>query len=330
MKTGLIKKLFLAPMAEITTPALRRTIKYFTDDVVLFSEMLSAGAVVRGAKFNNARLSTYEFDDPYVFQIIGDSPDIMAEACLILSEKKSYAIDINMGCSAPDILKKGFGAKLLTDIKKTRALVKACRKNTKTLLSVKMRTGFEKNDETYMSEFLKMLEDEGIDFISIHPRYAKLSFARSADWRLIKLAKKTISIPVIGNGDIKIPETALKNMDETGCDAVMIGREAARTPWIFKTCSELMNNGYTSFDVDACEVFLKTLDYISLYLPGELHKSRGHRFCSYYSKNVKFSHDLFTKIRRVDSIENMKTIVYDYYARNPDEKMKHIEMSKIS
>lgn len=316
------KRLYLAPMAEITTPALRRIIKEFCGEVVLFSEMLNAGSVVSGASHNEPLITRHEFDTPYIYQIVGNRPDLMSEAARILSDRDKCAININMGCAAPEIMKKGCGAGLLGDMDLAREIVRACRKSCDTELSVKMRCGYNSNDEALLLSFAKMLEHEGVDAIMLHPRHARLSFKRTADWRLVKLLKQHISIPVIGNGDIISPETAVSRQEMSGCNGIMIGRAAVQMPWIFRLCAYLLDREEGELTVDLQDVFTKVIDLIREYLPVNLHKSRFHRFCFYYTKNVTFSHTLFSSIRRTGDPEEIKTLVNDYFERNGGEKIK--------
>lgn len=315
-------KLFLAPMAETSTPALRRVIKDLCPETVLYSEMLSAGAIAAGAPHNEPLVTMRDFDDPLIYQIVGADPGVMADACAVLSETGCYGVDINMGCPNHDIVKKGQGAKLLTDIEKTRSIVRACRNATQKRLSVKMRSGYDDNDETHLIAFITMLEEEGVDFIALHPRYAKLGFRRTADWRLVALAKRHLSIPVIGNGDIDTPESAVEKMNRSGCDGIMIGREAVKTPWIFRLIADLSLSRTSSLHVDVRDIFLRTLSYMQEYLPERLHRSRSHRFCVYFTRNAQYGHELFTKIRREETIEPIKEIVEEYYSRNPEEAVR--------
>ena len=312
----------LAPMAEISTPALRSIIREFSTDVVLCSEMLSAGAIASGAYHNEPLIRKNESDDPMIYQIIGDSPETMSRAAEILSGRGCYSIDINMGCPAPLITRKIQGARLLTDPDLARRIISACRKKTKTYLSVKMRSGYEHNDTNKLIEFALMLQDEGVDFITLHPRYAKLSFTRSADWNLVKILKQNLKIPVTGNGDITTPETARSRLEETGCDAVMIGREAVKSPWIFRLCENHDNSRTEKITINTEEIFIKTLENISNLLPENLHKSRAHRFASYFTKNYIFGHYFMNEIRRADTIEKMLVIIKNFYLRNPAEILK--------
>lgn len=311
-------------MAEITTPALRRTVREFSKEAVIFSEMLSAAALTSGAFGNRAWATKYDFDDPFVYQIVGNSDRIMGEACRVLSDTGCYSIDINMGCSAPKLLKKGMGSRLLTDINKARCIVRACRKAAGTKLSVKMRSGYEDNDRDKLLTFVRMLEDEGVDFITLHPRFAKLGFTRKADWNLVRLVKENIKIPVIGNGDITDSSAALKKIRETGCDGIMIGREAVKSPWIFKACENARDGKESGINLRLDEIFLNTLTYIAMYLPEILHKSRGHRFCYYYCWNFKFAHEFYKKIHRCTTIQEMKNTIEAFFERNPEERSRTI------
>jgi len=312
----------MAPMAEITTPALRRCIRKFDRETVLYSEMLSGAAIACGSVFNEPLTKINVDDEPFVFQILGGDPGTMAGACRILGEKKCSGIDINMGCSAPDIIKKFQGSKLLSDMAATGGIVAACRKAYNGTLSVKMRSGFEQSDNSYLVDFARMLEAEGVDYITLHPRHGKLSFRRTADWGLVRLLKENINIPVVGNGDIASPEDVKSRFNETLCNGIMIGRNAVVSPWIFSISRQLINEGRYTLEVDLPGTAKEVLMGIKKDLPAHLHKSRGHRFLFYFCKNFKFAHDLFKKIRNVNEIDLMIEIIDEYVLRNPDERIK--------
>lgn len=317
--------LFMAPMAEITTPSLRRCIRKFDSETVLYSEMLSGAAITFGSIHNEPLTIINENDEPFVFQILGGDPDTMAEACVILSGKKCSGIDINMGCSAPDIVKKFQGSKLLSDMAATREIVRKCRNAYSGTLSVKMRSGFEQSDNKYLADFARMLEGEGVDYITLHPRHGKLSFRRTADWGLVRMLKDNVKMPVVGNGDILTPEDVKRRFAETSCDGIMIGRNAAAFPWIFALSRQLIDTGRYRLEIDLSAVFRDVLLGIKNDLPEHLHKSRGHRFSFYFAKNFVFSHDVFKKIRNVDEIDLMIEIIDEYVIRNPGEKVKVFE-----
>jgi len=316
------KRFFLAPMAELTTPALRRCVRGFDPETVLCSEMLSAAAVTAGGMHNEPFMMVCDNDEPLVFQLLGGDAGIMAAACEVLQERGCSGIDINMGCSAPDIVKKFQGSRLLSDIKATREIIKRCRSVCRVSLSVKMRSGFEDTDEGRLLEFAGMLEGEGVDYITLHPRHGKLSFRRNADWRLVRLLKENLSIPVVGNGDISSPEEAAARIADTGCDGVMIGRCGVTAPWLFAASRSCAETGGYRVKVDLFDVYASVMNDIRVMLPETLHRSRAHRFSFYYMKNFTFAHDLTKKIRNLDRIEMMIDILAEYLDRNPDERVK--------
>jgi tRNA-dihydrouridine synthase B len=313
---------FLAPMAELSTPALRRLISDFGGYAVFHSEMLSAAAIVSGGFHDGVMAYRYDFDACLVFQIAGDDPAILAEACRKLADRGPYGININMSCPVSRIVKKGWGAALLREPLRAAKIVKACRAVTSVPLSVKMRSGFAHDDPEKMMAFADMLREEGADYIVLHPRFAKLYYSRAARWELVKQLKEHIGIPVVGNGDIVSPEGARQRMRETVCDGIMIGRGAVQFPWIFSTCRKYFDEGLYDITVDVRDCFLRALDYIEQYLPPHLWKSRTHRFCQYFSQNVFHSHSLFSSIRVCEDMGAIRKIIISYYERNPHEAMK--------
>ncbi len=316
------KALMLAPMAELTTPPLRRVVRDFSPKTILFSEMLSSPAVVTGALYNEPLMAVNEGDEPIIFQLLGGDPESMATACSILYERGCSGININMGCSSPTILRQCRGARLLKEVDLARKVVAKCRNAFDGSLSVKLRTGFDRHDGDFLLEFCSMLQDEGVDFIIVHGRFAKLAFKRRADWSYVKILKDNLSIPVVGNGDVESPGEILERFDETGCDGIMVGREAVKSPWIFAAGEALLGGENSYINIDLLDVGISILSGLEESLPPEFHKSRAHRFCFYYSKNFIFSHELFRKIRNVDKIPAMINILTDYLEINSHERFK--------
>jgi tRNA-dihydrouridine synthase len=227
-----------------------------------------------------------------------------------------------MGCPVHHIMKKGHGAWLLRDEARAARIVRACRGATDLALSVKTRSGFDRDDEEAMVRFGRMLRDEGADYIVLHPRYAKLCYARHARWNLVKVLKEAAGVPVVGNGDIVSASDALARMEEAGCDGVMIGREAVKSPWIFRQLNDLADRGGYDLTVDIREAFIRGLRYIEEYLPPHLHRSRGLRFGFYFSRNLFHTHSFYTALRKKTAIGEMVRVVEDYYERQPHEAVK--------
>lgn len=316
--------LHLAPMAELTTPALRKVVKNFTDNVVLYSEMLASGAINAKAPHNEPLIQRYDFDNPFFYQLVGNNPDIMANAATILQDYGCDGININMACSAPHILKTGAGASLLCNFHLAKSVIVACRKNVSGLLTVKMRAGFHDVNLQFLRQFVSMLQDEGVDAVIIHPRAAKWGFTRKARWDIIEAIVTEVNIPVIGNGDISEPASALHRLQQTHCDGIMIGRAAVQKPWIFAQCEAALRQQSLSLSLNIEEMWIDVLQNIQVMLPQKLHKSRAHRFCAYYHKNVKFGHTLFSSIRQCNEINDMIVLIKNYFQRNEEERIKII------
>jgi nifR3 family TIM-barrel protein len=240
---SLKNNIFLAPMAGITDLPFRVLSRSFGSPLC-FTEMVSANGLVRRTHKSYEYLKSSPDDSPLGVQLFGSDPEILSEAAGIVADLGADIIDINAGCPVKKVLKTGAGASLMRDPAKFAAIVKKVRGATHLPLTVKIRSGWG-HDELNAIEIAVIAEDCGADALSLHPRTVRQGFSGIADWNLIGLAKKTIRIPVIGSGDIRKPEDALKMTEETGCDGVMVGRCALGNPWIFKRIITLMSNGTT-------------------------------------------------------------------------------------
>ena len=307
--------LFLAPCADLTTPALRREIRRLSNDVILFSEMISASSLLRGGLRNEYLIKKHDFDDPISFQLIGNDPIIMAQAAEKLEANSPYSVDINMGCSAPEIRARGWGSALMADKILAAKIVRECRKKVKTL-SVKCRAGFERSDYDNLFSFIKMLRDEGVDFISVHPRASDMAFKRSADWSLTERLVSENIITIIGNGDIKTAKEALSRFGSSP-DGIMIGRSAVKMPWIFAEIEAVSHSA--AYTVNIEETAHNVLSGIEELLPVEIRESRILKYCVYFCQNLKFGHALFTEIRR--NPFPATDLIKLYFERNPVEKI---------
>ena len=227
--------LALAPMADMTdSPFCSVCREVAGEDFVIFREMVSAEAIVRG---NKKTLKMCEFDEierPIVQQIFGANPVVMLEAAKIIVEKyRPDGIDINMGCPVPKISgKANSGAALMKDVNKAVAIVKALKNaNFGVPVTVKTRLGWA--DDSEILEFALEIEKAGSDAISLHGRTKKQSYSGVANWDRIGDVKKLLSIPVIANGDVNSQDDVEKCLKTTGADGIMIGRGVLGNPWIF-------------------------------------------------------------------------------------------------
>ena len=231
----------LAPMAGITDVAFRLLARE-SGSALCFTEMISANGLVRGGGKSYRYLVSTPTDTPLGAQIFGADPEILSRAAEIVTEHGVDLVDINMGCPVKKVAKTGAGAAMMRDPSKVASVLRAVRRATPLPLSVKIRAGW-KGDPAVAIEIARIAEDCGVDCLILHPRTAEQGFRGFADWSLIRDVKNRITIPLIGNGDIRSPEDACRMLDATGCDGIMIGRGALGNPWIFRDTTGYLKTG---------------------------------------------------------------------------------------
>ncbi len=222
----------LAPMAGITNLAFRLLAKEMGAGLV-YSEMVSANGLVLGQKRTLEYLKTDPAEAPLAVQIFGAEPQTMARAAEIVAQKGFSILDINLGCPVKKVTKTGSGAALLRDRHRLSEIIRAVRKVWPRALTAKLRAGWSP-PKGIAHEIAAMLQDLGVDAVSIHPRFATQGFSGQAHWPIIAQVRKAVSIPVIGNGDVFSPQKAFDMRVQTGCHGVMIARGAIGNPWIFR------------------------------------------------------------------------------------------------
>jgi len=228
----------LSPMADHTDAAFCLLVKELAPSTVVFREMVSAEALVRGNEKTNRMAKINEDERPLIQQIFGGEPEVMAAAAKLIEEKyHPDGIDINMGCPAKKLISNFNGSALMRKPEAAAAIVRAVKAAAKTPVSVKMRLGWAEPDECLT--FAPVIEKAGADLISIHGRTKKQEYSGKADWEMIARVKKAVSIPVLGNGDITTVEAAMKAL-ETGVDGILIGRGALGNPWIFRDIEDAL------------------------------------------------------------------------------------------
>jgi nifR3 family TIM-barrel protein len=175
---------------------------------------------------------------PLSVQVMGNDPELLAEAGAVVAQAGADVVDLNLGCPTSNAAKKGVGAALLKQPELLTRLLRTMRRSVPGRLSAKLRAGFDTTDEALRNAHL--VEDSGLDFLAVHPRRGVDMYRGLADWRIVERVKRELRIPVVGNGDVWFAESALRLFELTNCDAVMIGRPALRNPWIFRQLSELL------------------------------------------------------------------------------------------
>lgn len=233
--------LVLAPMAGITDLPFRIICRELGAGIV-YSEMVSAEALIRDQARTLAMLATEPRERPVAFQLFGSRPASLALAARILSDREIDIIDINMGCPVPKVLKSGSGSALLKDLGLAREIMEAVVSASGKPVTVKIRLGWDAKSIVAV-ELAQTAERAGVSAITIHGRTRSQGFSGSADWSMIRKVKQAVGIPVIGNGDVRSGRDAKRMLNETSCDGVMIGRAIQGNPWIFREARAFLETG---------------------------------------------------------------------------------------
>lgn len=292
----------LAPMADYTDSPFSLICREFGADVV-YREMVSAEAVVRG---NEKTLKMAEFDKgerPVILQIFGKSPEVMAEAARLLEEKfLPDGIDINMGCPARKIVSNFNGASLLREPKLAAEIVKAVKAAVRVPVSVKTRTGWEREEE--ILEFSKVIEDAGADAITIHGRTKKMGYAGAANWEIIGQVKNKLKIPVILNGDVVDYISFKKAIGESGADGALIGRGAVGSPWVFRNIKNKKDAQPSLAEIKKT-IWRHAKPHLKYH--GELVSFRKHLLA--YFKGVPGAKKMRMELAKINSLEELSEIL---------------------
>ena len=308
-------KVVLAPMAGICNSAFRKIIKE-QGAALIYAEMVSDKAIFYKNNKTKDMLLMEEVERPITQQIFGSDVDTFVEAAkYIEKEMKPDIIDINMGCPVPKVaVKSQAGSALLKNPEKIKEIVSAVVKAVKCPVTVKIRSGWDKNSINCV-EVAKICEEAGASAICIHPRTRSEGYSGHSDWDLIKKIKEAVNIPVIGNGDIKTVFDAKKMLDETGCDLIMIGRGVLGNPWLVSDINEYLNKG-TLPKRKSCqekvEMCLKHIDYLSKIKPEKLVCLEIRNHIAWYLKVLKNSNLVKEKVYQATKVYDIISILKEF------------------
>ena len=308
--------LIMAPMAGITNLPFRLIVKTFGASLVT-TEMISAMGLAQGNKRTLDYLNSHPDEKPLSVQIFGSLPEAMATATKIVIDSGADIVDINMGCPVKKVVKTGSGGFLLRDLEKAKKIVSAVRRACSVPLTVKIRAGWS-NDQPVAFDIARMLEDCGVDAITIHPRSVTQGFSGHSDWKIIAKVKKHVKIPVIGNGDVFEPSMALEMKTQTGCDGVMIGRGARGNPWIFRQILEL-EKGLTPHQPGLDERRALIMNHFNL-LANALGENRAARIMRgllfWYTKGLPNSCSFRRRIIAIKDLGTLTLTLDNYFSCN--------------
>ncbi|TYR78228.1 tRNA dihydrouridine synthase DusB [Priestia megaterium] len=317
-------RVVLAPMAGICNSAFRLTVKEFGAGLVC-AEMVSDKAILHNNEKTMGMLYIDEREKPLSLQIFGGEKETLVEAASFVDKNTNAdIIDINMGCPVPKITKCDAGAKWLLDPNKIYEMVSAVVDAVEKPVTVKMRMGWDE-DHIYAVENARAVERAGGKAVALHGRTRVQMYEGTANWDIIKEVKQSVSIPVIGNGDVQTPQDAKRMLDETGVDGVMIGRAALGNPWmIYRTVKyletgELMGEPAVREKMDVCKLHLDRL----IGLKGEnvaVREMRKH--AAWYLKGVRGNARVRNEINQCDTRAQLVTLL-DNFVAEVEEKQSN-------
>jgi tRNA-dihydrouridine synthase B len=306
--------LILAPMAGITNLPFRLIARQHGASLC-FTEMVSTEGLVRNGKKTLELLKSSREDRPLGIQVFGHDPQQVAEGVRVIEEYGDL-VDINMGCPVKKVVNSGAGSALLRKPDKVKAMVRAARRATKLPLTIKIRTGWNVSELTFL-EIARIAEEEGCDAITLHPRNRMEMFDGKADWDRIAELKVSTGIPVIGSGDLFSPCDVKNMLERTGCDGAMVARGVLGNPWIFSGTSVLLDGRkpQTVSSGERLETALRHMDML-IALLGEtpaLRELRKH--LAWYTKGLPGAAQVRDTINRTEKREDLVRILYSFFSR---------------
>ena len=307
-------QIVLAPMAGVCNSAYRRICKEMGCGLI-YAEMVSDKAITFGNEKTLDMLYMTEEERPLTQQIFGSDKSSFVEAAkYIYNNMRPDIIDINMGCPVPKVaVRAQAGSALLKDVDKIYDIVKAVVEAVPIPVTVKIRSGWD-NKHINAVEVAKVIEKAGASAICVHPRTRAQGYSGKSDWNIIKEVKENVKIPVIGNGDVKSPMDAKRMLEETGCDAVMIGRGVLGNPWLIRNCINYLD-GKELIDVsveDKIDMCLKHLEYLKELKNEKLACLEIRNHIGWYFKGIKSANELKNKVYKTTNIHDIICLLKEF------------------
>lgn len=303
----------LAPLAGITDVSMRLLCMKQGASLV-FTEMVSAKGLWYGDKKTGRLLKTGAEERNTGFQLFGRDPEIMGFAADALKEEKNIILDLNAGCPVPKIVKNGEGSALLKEPEQLYDVVRAMVEKAGKPVTVKIRKGFYRGENTAV-EAARAAEAAGASAVTVHGRTREQYYEGRADWDAVAQVKRALKIPVIGNGDVKSGRDAVRMMEETGCDGVMIARGALGNPWIFAESAALWEERTPPpppSDEERIETLLKHLDLIEENKGEYIAVREIRKHTGWYTKGMKGSAALRRQVNSITDIDLMREIIKSF------------------
>jgi nifR3 family TIM-barrel protein len=313
----------LAPMAGVTDTVFRGLIRQQGGCGLLMTEFTSSHGVVNslraGKSSRTMKYLAFEPEErPISAQLFGADPGVMSDAARVCEQLGFDTVDINFGCPVNKVVKCNGGSGLLRNLPLVETLLKTVRAAISIPLTIKFRAGWNDRELVHV-ELAKLAEDCGCNALALHPRTREQGYSGQADWTRIAEVKAAVRIPVIGNGDIVAPEDAVRMVDETGCDAVMIGRTAASNPWIFRQIAEYLQTGsyFVESDQDRYEMMRNYYSILaSRNQPDTVGKMK--HFATLFTHGVRNGSQLRSAIHSAKEVSEILDRVDGFFLRAMD------------
>lgn len=306
-------KAILAPMAGVSDIAYRLLAKEHGASMVC-TEMVSA----MGIKYKNERthelLRMEAVEHPVSMQIFGSNPEAIALGAKVVADAGADIVDINMGCPVKKVVSSGDGSALMKTPDLAARVAEAAVKAVDVPVTVKMRIGWD-DDHINVVDFAKRIESTGVAAVAVHGRTREQMYMGRADWSYIKAVKDSLSIPVIGNGDVWTPEDALRMMQETGCDAVMIGRGAQGNPCIFERTNHYLTTGELRPEptyLERLDMLLKHFELLCRYKGAALGVREIRTHAGWYMRGMPEAAYWRNRVNTIHTVESFKTELSTY------------------
>jgi len=307
--------LVLSPMAGVTDSPFRRIVRHCGGAGLFVTEFISVEGLTRGNMRTHDLMRFTPIEHPIAIQIFGYDEVRMRWAAEIAQEAGADFVDINCGCPAKKVVNGGGGSNLLRDLPQLEKILKEVKQAITIPMTVKSRAGWDDRSINCV-EVAKLIEDCGASMVTLHGRTRVQGYRGLANWDLVRAIKENVSIPVSGSGDILTPQDAMRRFDETGCDAVHIGRGAIANPFIFRQTWETMNGlpPYQPTPRELHEVLLMFRDYLRDHMPERGVIGRMKMLSAQFLRGVPNGAAIRTAVLRSETVEAMEPLFEQYFA----------------
>ena len=305
--------LVLAPMAGVCDAPFRRICKEMGCGLV-YTEMISAMALVYDNHRTLEMLRIFDDERPVAVQLFGSDPDVMARAAAAVERLGADILDINMGCPAPKIVRSGEGAALMCRPELAWEIVRAVRAACDIPVTVKIRKGWDE-ETANAEEFAMGCVDAGADAVAVHGRTRAEGYSGVADWSIIARTARVVPAPVLGNGDVDSPEAAARMLDETGCAAVMVGRGALGNPWVFRRALSFISTGRLLPEPEPGEriaMAMRHLKDVAAFKGDETAASQMRKHLAWYMRGLKGAARVREAIMAAPTVSALQSVLAEY------------------